>query len=123
MHLPQVRRKTELLPQSGKPNKMVSKTAADNRRRFINKDVLPMKIDAVAKQNTTHDSELQPEFCSSREACSAGDRQWRHGALTPSWKSPLHLSPSTFQQYHLLICVPHRESPDVSVCSAFPAVW
>lgn len=59
----QVRRETEFSPQTGKPNKKVSKTALDNRQSFINKDVLPMKIITAAKQNITQDTELLSEFC------------------------------------------------------------
>lgn len=77
----QVRRETEFSPQTGKPNKKVSKTALDNRQSFINKDVLPMKIITAAKQNTTQDTELLSEFCQQtffREAL-----QCRGQAMTP----------------------------------------
>lgn len=63
MYLSQVRRETEFLPQTGKPNKKASKTAPDNRQSFINKDVLSMKIITAAKQNMAQDSELLSEIC------------------------------------------------------------
>lgn len=106
----QVRRETEFSPQTGKPNKKVSKTAVDNRQSFINKDVLPMKIITAAKQNITQDTELLSEFCQqtfSGKLCSAGDRLW---FLFP-FKAPLHLCWTTFQQYRLLICVPQGDGP------------
>lgn len=63
MYLSQVRRETEFLPQTGKPNKKVSKTDPDNRQSFINKDVLSMKIITAAKQNMAQDPELLSEVC------------------------------------------------------------
>lgn len=77
MYLPQVKRETEFLPQTGKPNKKVSKTALDNRHSFINKDVLSMKIITAAKQNRRQDPELLTRILPADvlELCGAGDRR------------------------------------------------
>lgn len=56
-------RETRFSPQTGKPNKEVSKTALDNRQSFINKDVLSMKILCSAKHNTVQDPELLTVVC------------------------------------------------------------
>lgn len=128
MCLPQVRRKTEFSPQTGKPNKKVSKTTPDNRQSFINKDVLSTKIMTAAKPNITQDPELlsgiwqQPFLKESVQRKAVMLR-----GLLPFKKikneKALHLSQSTFQQYHLLICVPHRDCPEGLGVLGFPAAW
>lgn len=101
-----VRRETEFSPQTGKPNMKVSKTAPDNRQSFINKDVLPMKIITAAKQNMTRGPELLSEFC--QQTFSKETVQYSGRVMTPfPLQSPRR---STFQEYHLLICVPPREN-------------
>lgn len=65
-------RETEFLLQTGKPNTKRSKTASDKRQRFINKDVLSMKIILTANQNMAQEPKLLSEFC--QQTRSRGDR-------------------------------------------------
>lgn len=104
MYRSQVRRETEFLPRTGKPNKKASKTAPDNRQSFINKDVLSMKIIAAAKQNMAQDPELLSEVCQQtllKETVQQRGQEWHHGGLF-SLNDPLHLCQPTFQKYDLL---------------------
>lgn len=90
-YLSQVRRETEFSPQTGKPNKTASKTALDYRRRFINKDVLSMKIITAAKQNTAQDLELLSEVCQQtlmKETVQQRGQGWWRPRPFPPWMSP-----------------------------------